>query len=68
MNGNEERRKSLAEIQENEKLIYSIAVFSTNYDIIILILHYMNKHKIYKILKGKNKVVLLSICDVREDS
>lgn len=53
MNGNEEKRKSLAEIQENEKLIYSIAVFSTNYDIIMPILHYMNKHKIYKNTQGK---------------
>lgn len=68
MNGNEKRRKSLAEIQENEKLIYSIAVFSTNYDITMLILHYMNKHKIYKNTQGKNKVVLLSICGVGEDS
>ena len=53
MNGNEEKIKSLAEVQENEKLIYSNAVFSTNYDITMLILHYMNKHKIYTNTQGK---------------
>ena len=41
MNGNEEKIKSLAEVQENEKLIYSIAVFSTNYDITMLILGFL---------------------------